>query len=351
MSVSRELPLVRGRGAQSNPAGRFERLSLERDTWVEGLDPAPNTRFLVDGSRSVLTRNESPDVRANVTLNPYRGCEHGCSYCFARPTHEYLGFSAGLDFESRILVKHEAPRLLRRELSRPGWLPTPILMSGVTDPYQPVERRLGITRRCLAVLRDFRNPVAVITKGAGVTRDADLLAELASHDAALVLISLTTLDRELQKAMEPRAATPKARLEAIRDLSAAGIPVGVMVAPVVPGLTDHEIPALLEEARAAGASSASWVLLRLPHGLKNLFEEWLRNHQPERADRVLSRVRDLRGGGLNDSRFGTRMSGEGPWAEQLARLFDVARRKAGLKATPPDLSTQHFRRPGQLDLF
>lgn len=351
MAQSRELPTVPGRGAQSNPAGRFERLSVMRDDWVDEVDPAPTTRLLRDASRSVLTRNTSPDVRANVTLNPYRGCEHGCSYCFARPTHEYLGFSAGLDFESRILVKEDAPSRLREELSSPRWSPETILMSGVTDPYQPVERRLGITRACLGVLRDFRNPVAVITKGAGVARDVDLLAELAEFDAALVLVSLTTLDRELQKAMEPRAATPRARLEVIRRLSEAGIPVGVMVAPVVPGLTDHEIPAILEVAREAGAVSASWVMLRLPHGVKTLFEEWLHKHRPARAGRVLSRVRALRAGRLNDGRYGTRMTGEGPWAAQLAALFDVSRARLGLAPTPPELSVEHFRRPGQIDLF
>jgi len=351
MSGPNHLPVIRGRGAQSNPAGRFERLSVERDDWVEELDPSPTTRLLVDASRSVLTRNQSPDVGARVTLNPYRGCEHGCSYCFARPTHEYLGFSAGLDFESRILVKRDAPVLLRSELSNSRWTPETILMSGVTDPYQPAERRLGITRACLEVLRDFRNPVAVITKGRGVLRDADLLSELAGFEAALVLVSLTTLDRDLQKALEPRAATPAQRLEAIRQLTEAGVPVGVLVAPVIPGLTDHEIPALLDAAAQAGALSAGWVLLRLPHGVKSLFEAWLRAHRPDRAERVLSRVRDLRGGALYDARFGTRMRGQGPWSLQLSRLFEVARSRVGLDAAPPRLSNRHFRRPGQLDLF
>ena len=338
-----------GRGATSNPVGRFERLEVVD---APGCAPdAPRTELIPDHSRSVLTRNESPDVRARVTLNPYRGCEHGCAYCFARPTHEYLGFSAGLDFESRILVKYDAAAQLRAELSRPGWEPQPVLMSGVTDPYQPVEQRLGITRACLEVFRGFRNPVAVITKGAGVLRDLDHLTALASHDAVVVLISLTTLDRDLQRALEPRAATPRRRLEIMRSLADAGVPVGAMVAPVIPGLTDHEVPALVDAAARAGARSAGYVLLRLPHGVKDIFSDWLHAFRPERAEKVLGRVRDLRGGRLNDPRFGARMRGEGPFAEQLATLFDVTRRRAGLAARPPELRVDGFRRPGQMDLF
>jgi DNA repair photolyase len=276
--------------------------------------------------------------------------------CYARPTHEYLGFSAGLDFETRILVKEEAPALLRRALLSPRWEPAPIALSGVTDPYQPVERRLRLTRRCLEVLRDFRNPVGIVTKSHLVTRDADVLGELAEHGAAMVFLSITTLDERLQRALEPRAAAPRRRLAALAALSAAGIPVGVMVAPVVPGLTDHELPRILEAAAGAGARSAGFVPLRLPHGVKELFEAWLEAHVPERKEKVLNRVREMRGGKLNDSRFGTRMRGEGVYADQLRALFHAVCRKTGLNREEVRLSTAAFRRPpaegkGQMDLF
>jgi DNA repair photolyase len=275
--------------------------------------------------------------------------------CYARPTHEYLGYSAGLDFETRILAKHDAPELLRRALASPRWKPTVIALSGVTDPYQPVERRLRLTRRCLSVLAEFRNPVAVVTKGYTVTRDVDLLAELASHSAASVSISLTTLDADLQRRMEPRASTPRRRLAAIEALARSGVPVGVLIAPIVPGLTDHEIPALLEAAASAGASFAGSVVLRLPHGLKGLFEDWLREHFPGRAEKVLSRLRALHGGQLYDSGFGQRQRGSGPFAQQIADLFELARRRHRLESHGPGLSTAGFRRPGsggeQLGLF
>ncbi len=340
-----------GRGAQTNPHSRFVRLEVVRDEWVEEDDPSPRTEFLTDTTRAVLTRNTSPDVRARVTLNPYRGCEHGCVYCFARPTHEYLGFSGGLDFESKIVVKHRAPDLLRVTLAHRSWTPQTILMSGATDPYQPVERRLGITRRCLEVLCEFLNPVAIITKGAGITRDLDLLALLAGHGAALVLVSVTTLDRDLQRDLEPRAATPLRRLEAIRSLAGAGIPVGAMVAPVIPGLTDHEIPSILKAVEEAGARTAGYVMLRLPFGVKDLFRDWLLKKRPNQAEKVLSRIRSLREGRLNDPSYGSRLTGTGPWADQVRDLFDVARRKVGLAAEAPALSTTSFRRPGQLGLF
>lgn len=345
---------IRGRGAASNPPNRFLPIAVEREEWSDPDDPGPRTRFLRDSSRSILARNDSPDVGFNVSVNPYRGCEVGCSYCYARPTHEYLGFSAGLDWETRIVVKEDAPELLREELASPAWKPQVIAMSGVTDPYQPVERRLRITRRCLQVLAEFRNPVAVITKRDTVTRDIDLLAELASFDAAAASLSVTSLDRELQRAMEPRASTPERRLEAIRRLSEAGIPTGVMVAPVIPGLNDHEIPAILERAAAAGAERAAFVMLRLPHGLDELFADWLERHYPERKEKVLNRLRDLRGGRLYDAGFGTRMKGEGPFAEQVRQMFGVAARKAGLNRERRKLSTAAFRRPasgGQLGLF
>jgi DNA repair photolyase len=267
--------------------------------------------------------------------------------CYARPTHEYLGWSAGLDFETKILVKEDAPALLRKALSSPRWKPTPLALSGVTDAYQPAERKLGITRRCLEVLVEFRHPVLVITKSWTVTRDADLLAELARYGAASVALSITSLDADLQRILEPRAAPPGLRLAAVERLAAAGVPVGVMVAPIVPGLTDHEIPKILEAAAGAGAGFAGRVVLRLPHGVKELFSEWLERHFPERKEKVLNRLRSLHGGALYDSGFGHRQRGSGNYAEQIATLFEVSRRRAGLAARGPELSCAAFRRPGQ----
>jgi DNA repair photolyase len=347
MASSQPLPVVpplRGRGASWNPPNRFERLHLDREGWTDPDDPAPETVLLDDASRSILARNDSPDVGFNVGINPYRGCSHGCAYCYARPSHEYLGFSAGLDFETKILVKRDAPRLLREALSSKRWRPEPIMLSGNTDAYQPVERRLRITRRCLEVLAEFRNPVAITTKSYLVTRDVDILAELAAHGAAAVTLSVTSLRNEIQRIMEPRASTPARRLGAIRVLADAGIPVGVNVAPVVPGLTDHELPAILEAAADAGASWAGYILLRLPHGVKELFETWLQQHVPDRKDKVLHRLRELRGGKLYDARFSVRGRGEGPWAEQLRTLFQVTRERCGLNR-PVTLSSEAFRRP------
>ena len=341
------------RGASSNPPNRFEPLSLERDAdWDPELDPLPRTLFLRDHSSKIITSNDSPDIGFEHSINPYRGCEHGCVYCYARPTHEYLGFSAGLDFETRIMVKEDAPKLLREELSAPGWVPKVIALSGVTDPYQPVERRLKLTRGCLAVLAEFRNPVTIVTKNSLVTRDLDLLAELARWQAVAVFISVTTLDAELRKVMEPRTSPPAARLATIAALAKAGIPTGVLVAPVIPGLTDHEIPAILEAAAAAGASFAGHTMLRLPYAVAPLFEEWLTRHVPEKKDKVLNRIRAIRGGKLNNSEFGLRMRGEGIFAEQIARMFQVACRKAGGLDREPELSMAFFRRPGgaQLEL-
>ncbi len=356
---------LRGRGAPDNPLGRFERLAVvpeppdepwpTDDETDEGADAARRripTELLRDASRSIIARNDSPDIPFDASLNPYRGCEHGCVYCYSRPTHEYLGFSAGLDFETRILVKEDAPELLRRELTAPSWTPQMLALSGVTDPYQPVERRLRITRRCLEVLAELRHPVGVITKNRLVTRDLDLLAELAHHHAAAVTLSVTTLDPELAARMEPRASHPRDRLKAIAEVAAAGVPVTVSVAPIIPGLNDHEIPAILEAAAAAGATGAGWVLLRLPGAVAGLFERWLEEHYPERKEKVLGRLRSLRGGRLNDPRFGRRMRGEGTWAEQIAALFAGARRRLGLDGPRPELSTAAFRRPGeQLGLF
>ncbi len=282
-------------------------------------------------------------------MNPYRGCEHGCAYCYARPTHEYLGFSAGLDFESKILVKEDAPELLRAEMLSPRWVPEPVAMSGVTDPYQPVERRLGITRRCLEQLAEFRNPVLIVTKSRLVTRDADILGEMAKWDGAVVFVSLTTLDHGIQRAMEPRASSPARRLSAVEALASAGVPVGIMMAPLVPGLNDREIPAVLKAARDAGAGFATHVLLRLPLAVAPIFERWLGEHFPDRKKQVLSKIRAMRGGKLNDGRFGHRMRGRGAYAAQLGDFFEVAKRKAGFEAERPRLSTACFRRPGQAE--
>jgi DNA repair photolyase len=338
---------IRGRGASNNPANRFELIHYEGDDTVpEDESPSPTTRFYRDHARSILTYNDSPDVGFEVSINPYRGCEHGCVYCYARPTHEYLGFSAGLDFETKILVKEDAPALLRKELAAAKWQSKVVALSGVTDPYQPIERRLQLTRRCLEVLVEFRNPVGVVTKNHLICRDIDLLAELAQHQAAAAFLSITTLDAELARRMEPRATQPAGRLAAVEELTQAGVPVGVLVAPVIPGLNDHEIPAILEAAAKAGACCAGYVLLRLPHGLGPLFEQWLRQHYPERCDKVLSRLRDMRGGAIYDPRFGSRMRGEGVLAEQIAHLFALGCRRAGIDKRFPHLSTAAFRRPG-----
>jgi DNA repair photolyase len=349
VKVSRSSPSARGAG--SNPPNRFQRLSLERDAdWDPEQDPLPRTQFFRDRSSGVISCNDSPDIGYEASLNPYRGCEHGCIYCYARPTHEYLGFSSGLDFETKIMVKEDAPRLLRQELSSPGWVPKTIALSGVTDPYQPVERRLKLTRACLEVLAEFRNPVTVVTKNSLVTRDLDLLAKLASCQAAAVYISLTTLDTDLRKILEPRTSPPAARLATISALSKAGVPTGVIVAPVIPGLTDHEIPAILAAASSAGASFAAHTILRLPYAVAPLFEEWLARNLPEKQDKVLNRIRALRRGKLNNSDFGLRMTGEGIFAKQISRLFDVASRKAGWSGREPELSTAYFRRPGSVQL-
>ncbi len=359
-----------GRGSTFNPHNRFERKHFEacpedleafaRALNEETSDPsaAPlRTTYQPDATRGILAHNDSPDIPFDTSVNPYRGCEHGCVYCYARPTHEYLGLSAGVDFESRIFVKLEAPALLRAELARPSWRPQVVALSGVTDPYQPVERRLGLTRRVLEVFAEFRNPVGVITKSALVTRDIDVLAELARNQCVSVAVSVTTLSAGLARILEPRAAGPAHRLHAIHALAEAGIPVGVMVAPVIPGLTDDEVPAILEAAAEAGARFASHVVLRLPHAVEDLFVAWLETHMPDRKAKVLSRLRSLRGGRLNDTRFGSRMRGEGAYAHQIADLFELGRRRAGLPEQGPELSTEAFRVPdalrdgGQLRLF
>ncbi|PYJ17388.1 MAG: radical SAM protein [Verrucomicrobia bacterium] len=361
-------PAIRGRGASWSPANRFEKLhvdlsdvdvvqaDLEDEPPLNGDDvskdrPRRETQFFRDGTKTIITHNNSPDVGFETSLNPYRGCEHGCIYCYARPTHEYLGFSAGLDFESKIMVKTNAPELLRMELESPRWEPQTLVMSGVTDPYQPVEKKLRITRGCLEVLAKFRNPVAIITKNRLVTRDIDLLRELAGCNAVAVNISVTSLDPKLQRVLEPRTSSPEARLDTIRQLRATGIPAGVMVAPIIPGLTDHEVPKILEACAEAGAQFAGYTIVRLPWAVAPLFEHWLDEHFPGRKEKVLGRIGHLRGNRLNNSQWRTRMTGEGIFAEQIASLFEVGCRRAGIGARPR-LSTAAFRRMReQLTLF
>lgn len=346
-------PLVplKGRGAVTNPSGRFEPLGVTLD-----YDPdAPEqvkTQFFADSSKSILSYNDSPDIGFSASLNPYRGCEHGCVYCFARPTHEYLGLSSGIDFETKIFVKLQAAELLRKELLAKNWEPQVVILSGVTDCYQPFEKKFQITRRCLEVFEEFRNPIAIITKNHLVTRDVDIFARMAQWGGARVNISITTLDRDLARALEPRASTPGRRLEAVRLLSQAGVPVNVMVAPIIPGLTDEEIPAILQAAAEAGAESASHTLLRLPYNLKEHFEQWLEVHAPLRKQKVLNRIREMRGGKLYDPKWGERMRGRGEFYDSLAQLFSVHQKKAGLLGERRPLSVAYFRRvTDQLTLF
>lgn len=337
-----------GRGASINPPNRFEKLHLAADPDCPPEErPLPRTQFYHDATTTLLTKNDSPDVGYVYGFNAYRGCEHGCAYCFARPYHEYLGWSSGLDFETKILVKLRAPELLRAELSAPRWQPQPIAMSGATDCYQPAERQFRLTRGCLQVCAELRHPIFIITKNALVTRDLDILAELARHHCIGVHVSVTSLDPDLAGKLEPRASRPAARLRAIRELSAAGIPVGVMVAPTIPGLTDHEMPAILEAAAEAGAKRAGYVLLRLPFAVKEVFAQWLDDHEPGKKARILDRLRVLRGGQLYTSEWGKRMTGDGIFAEQLRAMFEVTTRRLGLNQEHFALSTEHFRKPGE----
>ncbi len=340
---------IKGRGASWNPQNRFERLEYVRDDEHTQNDdepaPLPQTIFLRDPTRTILAYNDSPDVGFDTSINPYRGCEHGCIYCFARPTHEFLGFSAGLEFETKILVKEDAPELLREELMSRKYEPRTIALSGVTDPYQPIERKLELTRRCLAVLAEFRNPTAIITKNHLVTRDIDILQELAAHNAVSVHISVTTLDPHLANLMEPRASRPELRLAAIEMLAKAGIPAGVIVAPVVPAITDHELPSILTAVANAGGTSAGFVVLRLPWAVAPLFERWLEEHYPDRKEKVMNRVRELREGKLYDPQWGIRQRGKGIFAEQIKSMFDVTCRRLHLNEKHYNLSADAFRRP------
>ena len=346
---------VKGRGAASNRTGRFERHATEAfdDGWgVLDEEPAPlRTEVVEERPKRIVTRNDSPDIGFDRSINPYRGCEHGCIYCYARPTHAFLGLSPGLDFESRLFAKPDAAALLEKELSSPGYRCRLIAIGTNTDAYQPLEARYGIMREVLEVLARFRHPVSITTKSALVLRDRDILAGMAANGLAHVTLSVTTLDRKLARAMEPRAATPGRRLEAIERLAEANIPVSVNVAPIIPGLNDHEIEGIVAAAAKVGACAAGHTLLRLPLEIKDLFREWLEHHVPDRAARVLSRVRDMRGGVLYRSEFHERMRGSGVYAEAISKRLAMARRRNGLERPPPALNDRLFRRPSdQLSL-
>ena len=349
--------LQRGRGATFSPDNRYSanRHETVDDGWGNLDEPlAPlATTLTIDTSRTVLTYNDSPDVGFDRSVNPYRGCEHGCIYCFARPTHAWLGLSPGLDFESRLFYKPDAPELLKHELAQRGYRPAPVTVGINTDGWQPVERKLRLSRRILEVLVEARHPFSIVTKSALIERDLDLLKEAAAHNLVSVAVSVTTLDRQLARRMEPRATAPQRRIEVIHNLSGAGIPVSVLVAPLIPVLTDAELEKILEAARAAGAGAAGYVLLRLPHELKEMFEAWLAAHFPLKAAHVMNRMRDTRGGEAYDSRFGVRMRGTGEFADLIARRFAIAHRKLGF-GDFPELDTAQFRAPRvtpQLDLF
>jgi len=344
-------PVRTGRGVSGNCGNRFERHAHEAfdDGWGSIADeqcapPPVDTTLTPDRSRSALSWNDSPDIGFDRSINPYRGCEHGCVYCYARPSHAYLGFSPGLDFETRLTFKPEIAALLDKELRRPGYVPRPVALGSNTDPYQPVEGRLALTRAVLEVLERFGHPLSIVTKSAGVLRDADILGRMAERGLVRVYFSITTLDRELARRMEPRAATPERRLHALRGLAEVGVPTGVLAAPMIPGLNDPELERILAAAAAAGARSAAYVLLRLPRELRGMFETWLDQHAPQRAAHVLKLIRDTRGGRLYDSRFGDRFRGQGPYAAMLAQRFAVAVRAHGLADRTP-LELGHFRVP------
>jgi DNA repair photolyase len=341
---------VRGRSSRSNASGRFEQQKLEDfdDGWSDFEDDRPGrveTTVTAETTKAIISRNESPDIGFDRSVNPFRGCEHGCIYCFARPTHPYLGLSAGLDFETKLFFKPQAALLLRKELSKRGYAPQRIQLGANTDCYQPIEKRLQITREILKVLEEFQHPLGITTKNHLVTRDIDILAPMAAKKLAVVVISITTLDRTLARAMEPRASTPQRRLDAIRELSQLGIPVIVSVAPIVPGLTCHEIERIIESAAEAGARYAHYSMLHLSHELKGLFKQWLASELPDRAERVMSLIRQVRGGRESDARFGFRMVGEGPVADILIDRFRKARRRYGLDRRIGPLRTDLFKVP------
>ena len=345
-----------GRAAGFNTPNRFQRLHLEPieiDLQYEDDPPPLPTTFFLDSSRSILARNDSPDIPFTYSINPYRGCEHGCIYCYARPSHEYLGFSAGLDFERKIMVKLNAPRLLEEILRKKSWQPQEVAFSGNTDCYQPVERKLQITRKCLEVFLRYRNPVGVVTKNALVLRDIDILKEMAGLNLVHIMISVTSLDPALIRKMEPRTSAPAVRLQTIEELARNAIPVGVNAAPIIPGLTDEELPAILSAAAERGATTAGYILARFPGPVESLFLEWVNREFPGRASKIISRIRDTRQGRLSDARFGTRMTGEGHIAQAINDLFDLHAQKYNLTKRWCGLSTDRFvsHRDSQIDLF
>jgi len=345
---------IKGRGAAQNPKSRFLEMELEydRDEQTGQLD-RPKTTLLKDHTSKIISTNNSPDIGFDVSVNPYRGCEHGCVYCYARPTHEFLGMSAGLDFESKIVVKYDAPELLRKALAGKNWKPQTLVMSGVTDPYQPIEKRLQITRRCIEVLAECYHPLVIITKNYMVTRDIDLLSRLAEKGAAKVVFSITSLDKSITDTMEPRTSRPQKRLQAVRELTEAGIPVHVNIAPLIPGLTDNEIVPIMEASAEAGAISLSCNIVRLPYGVKDLFVKWLEDHHPNRKEKVINKIKSLRDGKLNRSEFGDRFRGKGPYADQIHQLIEIHSKRLGLNKEKNPLNTEHFKRPqtDQLNLF
>lgn len=345
---------LRGRGSAHNPKNRFNSTHLQYDVDEEtGELSRPGTKLIPDHTKNIISRNSSPDISFDVSVNPYRGCEHGCVYCYARPTHEFLGMSAGLDFESKIIVKYDAPELLKKELAKPSWKPQTLVMSGVTDPYQPIEKKLQITRGCVEVLAECNHPLVIITKNYMVTRDIDLLSKLAGKNAVKVVLSVTSLDKTITDTMEPRTSRPQKRLQAIRELTEAGIPVHVNIAPVIPGLTDDEIVPIMEASAEAGAESLAIVNLRLPYGVKDLFVKWLSDHHPNRKNKVLNKLKSLKNGQLNRSDFGERFRVEGAYGEQLRQLVAIHSKRLGLNQNRIPLCTAHFRRPAtdQLTLF
>lgn len=353
------VPAFKGRGASFNPPNRFEEIVVERAPddiaqYFEDPDPARTvlTKFYFDHTKTILAKNDSPDIGFTYSLNPYRGCEHGCIYCYARPSHEYLGFSSGVDFESRILVKQNAASLLREAFLQKSWVPQVVQLSGDTDCYQPVERSLKITRECLKVFLSFRNPVSVITKNALIQRDADILADLASLSLLSVTVSITTLDEHLARRMEPRTSTPSKRFETVEALARKGIPVTVNIAPIIPGLNDVEIPAIVKRASGCGARSVHISMIRLPRAVKDLFLEWLKREIPEKAAKIENRIRSIRNGGLTNSEFGKRMEGEGKLAESIEQLFRSAVERHGLNTAKLALRADQFvRDPDQINLF
>ncbi|MBI1807764.1 MAG: PA0069 family radical SAM protein [Ignavibacteria bacterium] len=347
---------LKGRGAAFNPPNRFEQLHLEplEIEWDENDEDRPvQTVFYKDTSKTILAKNDSPDIPFTYSINPYRGCEHGCIYCYARPSHEYLGFSAGIDFETKIIVKHDAPALLEKEFRKKTWQPQMVCFSGNTDCYQPVERKVQLTRRCLEVFLKYRNPVGLITKNALIVRDLDILKDLAARDLVFVIISITSFNKELIRMMEPRTSAPYKRLETIEILSSHGIPVCVNVAPIIPGLTDEEMPMILKEAASRGATWAGYTMLRLPGSVEPLFLDWIQRTLPERAGKVLNRIRDVRSGKLSDSQWGKRMGGEGEIANSIKQLFKLSCEKVGLNNEKFEFDTSHFRREpkGQMEMF